>query len=291
MKDAVEHSRLPAGAKPQHLRTRVQYRAFRALVIAKVSVVGTEHEAAAEETCGRLCSCPELVEAAAANQVESQFVGALRIGHAGTGTDDAAKCVRAVGHRSRTADHLDLVDGFWVEIGGRRSSPPLRTDSTVIEKEQGAMLGQTANTGDRCVAITAGAGARQIFERLEELCRKPLPEITTAHHRRSHRRWQLEIGNDATDHGHGIAGRSHLDRQWPLFGDLDHGHRPQGHPIGACDEEHERNLRNWIENKSPVTVGDQQFAAANDGDPGTGEGGSVRQHDTTFDRRRSCSGA
>jgi len=153
------------------------------------------------------------------------------------------------------------------------------------------MLGQTADAGHRRVAVTAGAGARQVFQGLEELCRQPLTEITTTHHGCGHRRRQLEIGNDAADHGHRLASRSDLDRQRPLFRQLGHSHRPQGHAIGARDEEHEGNLWNRVEMETPVTVGDQQLAAADDGDPGARESGSVRQHDAALERRRGCGGA
>ena len=115
-----------------------------------------------------------------------------------------------------------------------------------------------------------------------------LAEIAAAHHRRRYRRRQLEVGNDAADHGDRLSRRSNFNHQRPLFGNFDHGHRLQSHAIRPCDEEHEGKIGHWIEVESSIAIRDQHLAAAYDGHPGTGEGGAVRGHNAAFERSRSC---
>ncbi len=81
--------------------------------------MGAEHEATAKESSRRFSCRSDLAQTVPTNQVEAELVRSLRIGHAGTRTNDAAECIRTVGHRTRTADHLHLVNGLGVEIGRR----------------------------------------------------------------------------------------------------------------------------------------------------------------------------
>ena len=130
------------------------------------------------------------------------------------------------------------------------------------------MLGQPANAGHRRVTIAAGARARQIFEGLEELCRHPLPEISPTHHGCGHRRRQLEIGDDAADHGHRISDRCDFDCQKSNLGNCSHGHGAKSDAVGARDKQNERNIRYRIEINEAVAISNQQFAAADNRHPG-----------------------
>ena len=283
--DAAEGGRLPTGPETLHCRSRIKDRVLRAPIVAIVAVVGAEEDAATKQARGELGGGPQLVEAGAANGAPPETRGPLRIGHAGPRPYDSAEGIGAVGHGTRPPHHLDLLNGLGVEIGGRRSGAALGAHAAVIEEEQGTVLGQSANARHRRVSVAAGAGARDVLQRLEELSRKALTEIPAAHHRRRHRRRQLEVRHHPAHHRHGLAHRRHLDHQRPIARDHRHCDRAQGHSVGAGDEEHEWRIRRGVESEEPVRIGHQAISPTYHGDPRTCERHSVRCYEAAFEGR------
>jgi len=147
------------------------------------------------------------------------------------------------------------------------------------------VLGQSANARHRRVSVTAGAGTRDVLQRLEELSRQALAEIAAAHYRRRRRRRHLEVGHHPAHHRHGLARRRHLDHQRSIVRDNRHCDRAQGHPIRAGNEEYERRVRHGIESKESIRVGHDRFAATHNHDPRTCERRSVRCHDSAIECR------
>ncbi len=278
--------RLPAEAEALQPRPRVEHRALRARVVAPVAVVGADHGAPPEQTGAELRGRTQLVDAGAADEAPAQLLRATRVGHPGPGPDHAAEGIRAVGHRARPAHDLDLVDGLWVEEARRGPGAALGAHAPVVEQEQGAVLRHAAQARHRRRPVAADLGPGQVLEALVQPARQPLIEVAAAHDRRRRRRRELEVGDHAADHGHGLAGRRDPDLERACSRELEDGDRPQRHPVGTRDEQHEGRLRRGWELEAALPVGEHRVAAVDNQDAGTGQGLPVRHHDPALDGQR-----
>ena len=86
--------------------------------------------------------------------------------------DDAAKRIRAVGDRSRTARDLDAFDHFGVEVRRARPDATLGTDTGAIEQDQRSSARQPTHGGHRRLSFGHLIDAGHVLERLHQVRRR-----------------------------------------------------------------------------------------------------------------------
>ena len=130
------------------------------------------------------------------------------------GVDDAAESVRAVGHRGRTAHHLDGFEEERIEEGGARPGAALAGDPRPVQEEHRPAPREAANRGDPGVEVAVAPASGNRLQHVGEPRRLADADRLAGNDRRGAPRRGVGVRHGAAGDGDALLHPERLDAKF-----------------------------------------------------------------------------